>query len=113
KFYAEKILAADQGRQAEAAASAAAAPAESEDHAWDFLVGLTRSDETAEEPVVAGFQPRRLTATPTDSRHSLGVRFDHLKPGGSYRVTVWFKSAPNGWAMVEGRDSNDPVTGRP
>jgi hypothetical protein len=26
---------------------------------------------------------------------------------------MWLKSAPNAWAMVEGRDSNDPVTGRP
>jgi hypothetical protein len=113
KFYAEKILAADQGRHAEAAASPPAAPAGSEDHRWDFLVGLTISDEMAAEPVVAGFQPRRLTATPTDSRHSVGVRFDHLTSGGSYRVTVWFKSAPNAWAMIEGRDSNDPVTGHP
>jgi hypothetical protein len=62
---------------------------------------------------MAGFQPRRLTATPTDSRHSVGVRFDHLTSGGRYRVTVWFKSAPNAWAMIEGRDSNDPVTGHP
>jgi len=124
KFYAEKILAADQGRQAQAAAappaapaaraaSASAAPADKEDHAWDFLVGLAISDETAEKPVVAGFQPRRLTATPTDSRHGLGLRFDHLTSGGNYRVTVWFKSAPNAWAMIEGRDSNDPVTGHP
>ncbi len=83
------------------------------DHAWDYLVGLTVKDETAEEPVVAGFQPRRLTATPTASRHGLGVRFDDLKPGSTYHVTVWLKSAPNAWAMVEGRDSNDPQTGRP
>ena len=76
-------------------------------------MGLTVKDETAEEPVVAGFQPRRLTATPTASRHGLGVRFDHLKPGGTYHLTVWLKSAPNAWAMVEGRDSNDPQTGRP
>ena len=62
---------------------------------------------------MAGFQPRRLTATPTASRHSLGVRFDDLKPGGTYHLTVWLKSAPNAWAMVEGRDSNDPATGRP
>ena len=80
---------------------------------WDYLVGLTVKDETAEEPVVAGFQPRRLTATPTASRHGLGVRFDDLKPGGTYHLTVWLKSAPNAWAMVEGRDSNDPQTGVP
>jgi hypothetical protein len=108
KFYAEKILAADH-----LAAAIATAPANAEDHTWDYLVGLTVKDETAEEPVVAGFQPRRLTATPTASRHSLGVRFDDLKPGGTYHVTVWLKSAPNAWAMVEGRDSNDPQTGRP
>jgi hypothetical protein len=110
KFYAEKILAADHGWSA---AAIAAAPANAEDHTWDYLVGLTVKDETAEEPVVAGFQPRRLTATPTASRHSLGVRFDDLKPGGTYHLTVWLKSAPNAWAMVEGRDSNDPATGRP
>jgi hypothetical protein len=127
KFYAEKILAADHDRPAVAtasaraapaaptapAASASAAPANTEDHAWDYLVGLTVKDETVEEPVVAGFQPRRLTATPTASRHGLGVRFDRLKPGGTYHLTVWLKSAPNAWAMVEGRDSNDSVTGRP
>jgi hypothetical protein len=109
KFYAEKILAADHL----AVTAAAAAPANAEDHTWDYLVGLTVKDETAEEPVVAGFQPRRLTATPTASRHGLGVRFDDLKPGGTYHLTVWLKSAPNAWAMVEGRDSNGPATGRP
>jgi hypothetical protein len=127
KFYAEKILAADRERPAAAvvaapaapaasatpAASASAAPANTEDHTWDYLTGLTVKDETAEEPVVAGFQPRRLTATPTASRHGLGVRFDNLKPGGTYHLTVWLKSAPDAWAMVEGRDSNDPQTGRP
>jgi hypothetical protein len=133
KFYAEKILAADHGRPAAAstaasvsliapaasaapaapAAAASAAPARTEEHEWDYLVGLTVKDETAEAPVVAGFQPRRLTATPTASRHGLGVRFDDLKPGGTYHVTVWLKSAPNTWAMVEGRDSNDPKTGSP
>jgi hypothetical protein len=125
KFYAEKILAADRERPAAAivpaapaassvpAASASAAPASTEDHEWDYLVGLTVKDETAEKPVVAGFQPRRLTATPTASRHGLGVRFDGLKPGGTYHLTVWLKSAPNAWAMVEGRDGNDPDTGRP
>jgi hypothetical protein len=110
KFYAEKILAADHGW---AAAPIAAAPSNAEDHPWDYLVGLTVKDETAEEPVVAGFPPRRLTATPTASRHGLGVRFDDLKPGGTYHLTVWLKSAPNVWAMVEGRDSNDPAMGRP
>ncbi len=74
-------------------------------------MGLTVTDETAAAPVVAGFQPRRLTATPTASRHGLGVRFDDLKPGGTYHLTVWLKSAPSAWAMVEGRDSNDPQTG--
>jgi hypothetical protein len=119
KFYAEKILAADHERPAAAAASAApaapasAAPANPEDQTWNYLVGLTVKDETAEAPVVAGFQPRRLTATPTVSRHVLGVRFDHLKPGGTYHLTVWLKSAPNAWAMVEGRDSNDPQTNLP
>jgi hypothetical protein len=125
KFYAEKILAADRERPtapvaappaaapAVPAASASAAPANADEHEWDYLVGLTVKDETAEEPVVAGFPPRRLTATPTASRHGLGVRFDRLHPGGTYHVTVWLKSAPNAWAMVEGRDSNDPVTGRP
>ena len=108
KFYAEKILAADH-----LAVTTAAAPANAEDHTWDYLVGLTVKDETAEEPVVAGFQPRRLAATPTASRHGLGVRFDDLKPGGTYHVTVWLKSAPNAWAMIEGRDSNDPAAGRP
>jgi hypothetical protein len=108
KFYAEKILAADH-----LAVTNAAAPATAQDHTWDYLVGLTVKDETAEEPVVAGFQPRRLTATPTASRHGLGVRFDDLKPGGTYHLTVWLKSAANAWAMVEGRDSNDPATGRP
>jgi hypothetical protein len=130
KFYAEKILAADRERPVAAptaasaafaapaatiapAASASAAPANPDDHTWDYLVGLTVKDETAETPVVAGFQPRRLTATPTASRHSLGVRFDDLKPGGTYHLTVWLKSAPNAWAMVEGRDSNDPQKGVP
>jgi hypothetical protein len=110
KFYAEKILAADHERPAAASSNA---PTNTEEQAWDYLVGLTVKDETAVEPVVAGFQPRRLTATPTSSRHGLGVRFDHLKPGGTYHVTVWFKSASNAWAMVEGRDSNDPQTGNP
>jgi hypothetical protein len=122
KFYAEKILATDRERPAEAtvaasaapappiapavpAASASAAPASTEGQEWDYLVGLTVKDETAVEPVVAGFQPRRLTATPTDARHGLGVRFNNLKPGGTYHLTVWLKSAPNAWAMVEGRDS--------
>jgi len=95
------------------AASASTAAANTEDHTWDYLVGLTVKDETAAEPVVAGFQPRRLTATPTASRHGLGVRFDNLKPGGTYHLTVWLKSAPNAWAMVEGRDSSDPQTGVP
>ncbi len=130
KFYAEKILAADHERPAAApaaapvapftpvtpvaaAASASAAPASTEGHEWDYLVGLTVKDETAEAPVVAGFQPRRLTATPTASRHGLGVRFDNLRPGGTYHLTVWLKSAPNAWVMVEGRDSNDPKTGSP
>jgi len=127
RFYAEKILAADHerpapahvsaavapGAPAAAAAAAAAAQAYTEDHAWDYLVGLTVTDETAAAPVVAGFRPRRLTATPTASRHGLGVRFDNLKPGGTYHLTVWFKAAPNAWAMVEGRDSNDPATDRP
>ena len=128
KFYAEKILAADRERPAAAiasaapavtsaasvpAASASAAPANTEQSEWDYLVGLTVTDETAEKAVVAGFQPRRLTATPTASRHGLGVRFDNLKSGGTYHVTVWLKSAPNAWAMVEGRDSNDPQTGSP
>jgi hypothetical protein len=118
KFYAEKILAADHVQVAAAIAAApadavSAAAASAEDHTWDYLVGLTVKDEAAEEPVVAGFQPRRLTATPTASRHGLGVRFDDLKSGGTYHVTVWLKSAPNAWAMVEGRDSNDPATGRP
>jgi hypothetical protein len=108
KFYAEKILAADH-----LAVTTAAAPANAEGNTWDYLVGLSVKDETAEEPVVAGFQPLRLTATPTASRHGLGVRFDDLKSGGSYHLTVWLKSAPNAWAMVEGRDSNDPATGRP
>ena len=76
-------------------------------------MGLTVKDETAEAPVVAGFQPRRLTATPTASRHGLAIRFDNLKPGGTYRVTVWLKPAPNAWAKVEGRDSNDLQTGSP
>jgi hypothetical protein len=124
KFYAEKILATDRERPATAiavapvapvapAASAPAAPVNTEEQAWDYLVGLTVKDETAKMPVVAGFQPRLLTATPTASRHGLGVRFDHLKPGSTYHVTVWLKSAPNAWAMVEGRDSNDPQTGGP
>jgi hypothetical protein len=118
KFYAEKILAADRERPAAAtvaapAASASAAPANTEQNEWDYLVGLTVKDETAEKPVVAGFQPRRLTATPTASRHGLGVRFDDLKPGGTYHLAVWLKSAPNAWALVEGRDSNDPQTGVP
>jgi hypothetical protein len=119
KFYAEKILTADRERPAAGAApaapaaSASAAPANAEQNEWDYLVGLTVKDETAEEPVVAGFQPRRLTASPTASRHSLGVRFDHLKPGGTYHLTVWLKAAPDAWAAVEGRDSNDPQTGRP
>jgi len=123
KFYAEKILATDHERPAAAivaaadvvgpAASASADRAQTEEQAWDYLAGLTVEDETAEAPVVAGFQPRRLTATPTASRHGLGVRFDHLKPGGTYHLTVWLKSAPNAWAMIEGRDSNDPATGRP
>jgi hypothetical protein len=124
KFYAEKILAADRERPVAAstaapaasavpAAAGSAAPANTGEHEWDYLVGLTVNDETAEKPVVAGFQPRLLTATPTASRHGLGVRFDHLKPGGTYHLTVWLKSAPNAWAMVEGRDSNDPQTGQP
>jgi hypothetical protein len=126
KFYAEKILAAEHERPAAAPAvapttsagavppaSASAAPANAEDHTWDYLVGLTVKDETAEGPVVAGFQPRRLTATPTASRHGLGVRFDNLKAGGTYHLTVWLKSAPNAWALIEGRDSNDPQTGVP
>jgi hypothetical protein len=128
KFYAEKILAADRERPVAAivpaapaafaasavpAASASAAPANTEQSEWDYLVGLTVKDETAEKPIVAGFQPRRLTATSTASRHGLGVRFDDLKPGGTYHVTVWLKSAPNAWAMIEGRDSNDPQTGTP
>ena len=141
KFYAEKILAADHERPAAAQISAAVAPgavgapaaaapaapaaavpaaaaesaaqANTEDHTWDYLVGLTVTDETAAAPVVAGFQPRRLTATPTASRHGLGVRFDNLKPGGTYHLTVWLKAAPTAWATVEGRDSNDPATGRP
>jgi hypothetical protein len=124
KFYAEKILAADRERPVAAAVAAPAAPAapapaasaasaNTEQHEWDYLVGLTVKDETAEKPVVAGFQPRRLTATPTASRHGLGVRFDDLKPGGNYHLTVWLKSAPNAWAAVEGRDSNDQQTGRP
>lgn len=127
KFYAEKILAVGRERPAAAstaasatpvapaapAAAASAAPASTEGHEWDYLVGLTVRDETAEKPVVAGFQPRRLTATPTASRHGLGVRFDNLKPGGTYHLTVWLKSAPNAWAMVEGRDSNDPKMGVP
>jgi hypothetical protein len=142
KFYAERILAADHERpiaastaasaapatsaapiapgapiaaaaSAAPAASASAAPASTEVHEWDYLVGLIVKDETAEEPVVAGFQPRLLTATPTASRHGLGVRFDNLKPGDTYHVTVWLKSAPNAWAMVEGRDSNDLQTGVP
>jgi hypothetical protein len=133
KFYAEKILAADRERPAPAIASApaapaapaasaapvapvvaaSAAPASTDQHEWDYLVGLTVTDEAAEKPVVAGFQPRRLTATPTASRHGLGVRFDNLKPGGTYHMTVWLKSAPNAWAMIEGRDSNDPKTGAP
>jgi hypothetical protein len=108
RFYAEKILAADH-----LAVATAVAPANAEDHTWDYLVGLTVKDETAEEPVVAGFQPQRLTATPAASRHGLGVRFDHLKLGGTYHFTVWLKSAPNAWAMVEGRDGNDPVTDHP
>src|SRR6202050_1944685 len=102
KFYAEKILAADRERPVAAptaasaasaafaapaatiapAASASAAPANPDDHTWDYLVGLTVKGEPAGRPVSAGFQPRRLTATPTASRHSLGVRFDDLKPGG-------------------------------
>jgi hypothetical protein len=116
KFYAEKILAADHPAAAIAAtpaASASAAPASAQDITWDYLVGLTVKDETAEESVVAGFQPRQLTATPTASRHGIGLRFDDLKPGGTYHVTVWLKSAPNAWARVEGRDSNDPAVGRP
>jgi hypothetical protein len=127
KFYAEKILAADRERPAAAHISAApaapaalaspvpasAAAADTEDHTWDYLVGLTVTDEPAEKPVVTGFQPRRLTAAPSASRHGLGVRFDGLKPGGTYHLTVWLKSALNVWAMVEGRDSNDPATGRP
>jgi hypothetical protein len=128
KFYAEKILAADRERPVAAiasaapaasaassvpAASASAAPANTEQSEWDYLVGLTVKDETAEKAVVAGFQPRRLTATSTASRHGLGVRFDDLKPGGTYHLTVWLKSATNAWAMVEGRDGNDPVTGHP
>jgi hypothetical protein len=122
KFYAEKILAADRERPAAAiapaastvpAASASAAPANTEQNEWDYLVGLTVKDETAEKPVVAGVRPRRLTATPTASRHGLGVRFDDLKSGGTYHLTVWLKSAPNAWAMVEGRDGNDPQTGVP
>jgi hypothetical protein len=130
KFYAEKILAADRERPAAAivvapaastvpsastapAGAASAAPVNTEQREWEYLVGLTVKDETAVEPVVAGFQPRRLTATPTASRHGLGVRFDNLKPGGTYHLTVWLKAAPNAWAMVEGRDSNDPATGRP
>jgi hypothetical protein len=126
KFYAEKILAAEHEWPAAAlavapaisaaagpAGSASVAPTNAEDHTWDYLVGLTVKDETAEAPVVAGFQPRRLTATPTASRHGLGVRFDDLKPGGAYHLTVWLKSAPNAWAMVEGRDSNDTKTGVP
>jgi hypothetical protein len=76
-------------------------------------VGLIVKDEMAEEPVILGFQPRRLTATPAASRHGLGVRFDNLKPGGTYHFTVWLKAAANTWAMVEGRDSNDPHSGRP
>jgi len=95
------------------AGSASAAPTHAQDHDWDYLVGLTVKEETGVEPVVAGFQPRRLTATPTASRHGLGVRFDDLKPGGTYHLTVWLKSAPNAWAMVEGRDSNDPQTNSP
>jgi peptidoglycan/LPS O-acetylase OafA/YrhL len=90
-----------------------AVPADTEAQQWNFFVGLTVTGETAVEPVVAGFQPRRLTATPTDTRHGLGVHFDDLKPGGTYHVTVWLKSAPNTWAMLEGRDSNDPLRGRP
>jgi hypothetical protein len=128
KFYAEKILAADREQPVAAiapavpaassassvpAASASAAPANTEQNEWDYLVGLTVTDETAEKPVVAGFQPRRLTATSTASRHGLGVRFGDLKPGGTYHVAVWLKSAPNAWAMVEGRDSNDPQSGTP
>jgi hypothetical protein len=128
KFYAEKILAADRERPVAAiapaappastassvpAASASTAPANTVQSEWDYLVGLTVNEETAETPVVAGFQPRRLTATPTASRHGLGVRFDDLKPGGTYHLAVWLKSAPNAWALVEGRDSNDPQTGVP
>ena len=39
-------------------------PANTEDHR-DYVVGLTVKDEPAEKSVVADFQPRRLTATPT------------------------------------------------
>jgi hypothetical protein len=127
KFYAEKILAADHERPPAAttsapavpaaiaapATSASAAPTITGDHTWDYLVGLTVKDETAEKPVVAGFQPRRLMATPTASRHGLGIRFDNLKPGATYHLTLWLKSAPNVSAMIEGRDSNDPKTGGP
>jgi hypothetical protein len=125
KFYAEKILAADREHPAAAIAPAAPAasvvpvtsahdaPANTGQNEWDYLVGLTVKDETAEKPVVAGFRPRRLTVTPNASRHGLGVRFDDLKLGGTYHLTVWLKPAPNAWAMVEGRDSNDPATGRP
>jgi hypothetical protein len=116
KFYAEKILAADRERPVAAnvaAASAFAAPANKKNDTWDYLVGLTVTNETAEQPVVVGFQPRRLTATPIASRHGLGVLFNDLKPGGTYHLTVWLKSASNAWAMVEGRDSNDPQTGQP
>jgi hypothetical protein len=55
---------------------------------------LNVNDEAAEQPVVAGFPPRRLTATPNASRHGLGVRFDHHKPGGTCHFAVWLKAAP-------------------
>ena len=35
-----------------------AAPANTEEHEWDYLVGLTVEDAAAEKPVVAGFRPR-------------------------------------------------------
>jgi hypothetical protein len=79
---------------------------------WDLIDGLAA--KVIEGPTaVSGQRVLQLVAAGADGRHALGARFGGLDPGGAYRLSAWVRAEPGARLMIEGRDSIDPLTGKP
>jgi acyl carrier protein len=84
----------------------------SEPRQWHLIEGLN-AEVIEGTPMVTGQHIMRLAAAGPEGRHALGARFGGFSPGGIYRAIAWVKTEPGVRVMIEARDSEDPLTGKP